>query len=87
MDLLCCEPQAANGCRAYEDPNLLNDERVFQNLLKAEERISPSPSSYFDCVQTELTPNMRKIVAEWMLEFVIPARTGECLALPKALHV
>lgn len=65
MDLLCCE--TGYECRAYADPVLLNDERVLQNLLSTEERYSPS-SSYFDCVQTEITPQMRKIVAEWMLE-------------------
>ncbi|XP_044728709.1 G1/S-specific cyclin-D2 [Chrysoperla carnea] len=66
MDLLCCE-RAEFECRAYPDPVLLNDERVLQNLLKTEERYTPS-GSYFECVQRELTPQMRKIVAEWMLE-------------------
>lgn len=65
MDLLCCETECE--CRAYPDPVLLNDERVLQNLLKTEERYTPS-CSYFECVQRELTPQMRKIVAEWMLE-------------------
>lgn len=65
MDLLCYE----TGCeyRAYADPVLLNDERVLQNLLHMEERYCPS-SSYFDCVQKDLTPQMRTIVAEWMME-------------------
>ncbi|XP_069679168.1 G1/S-specific cyclin-D2-like [Periplaneta americana] len=65
MDLLCCETSC--DCRAYADPVLLNDERVLQNLLNTEEKYSPS-SSYFECVQTDITPQMRKIVAEWMLE-------------------
>ena len=65
MDLLCCENEYE--CRAYSDPVLLNDERVLQNLLSSEERYSPS-TSYFECVQKDLTPQMRKIVAEWMLE-------------------
>ncbi|XP_034936668.1 G1/S-specific cyclin-D2 [Chelonus insularis] len=66
MDLLCCETTELE-CRAYPDPALLGDERVLQNLLKTEERYAPS-SSYFDCVQRDITPLMRKIVAEWMLE-------------------
>lgn len=66
MDLLCCENECE--CRAYPDPVLLNDERVLQNLLKTEERYTPSSCSYFECVQTDITPQMRKIVAEWMLE-------------------
>lgn len=65
MDLLCCETE--HECRAYTDPVLLNDERVLQNLLDREERYCPS-SSYFQCVQKDLTPQMRRIVAEWMME-------------------
>ncbi|XP_046394508.1 G1/S-specific cyclin-D2-like [Ischnura elegans] len=68
MDLMCFEPERGCECRAYEDPHLVNDERVFQNMLKAEERNSPSASSYFNCVQTEVTPANRKVVAEWLLE-------------------
>ena len=66
MDLLCCETTDTE-CRAYADPVLLDDDRVLQNLLKTEERYSPS-TSYFECVQTEVSPPMRKVVAEWMLE-------------------
>ncbi|XP_029042246.2 G1/S-specific cyclin-D2 isoform X2 [Osmia bicornis bicornis] len=66
MDLLCCETTESE-CRAYADPALLGDDRVLQNLLKTEERYAPS-SSYFECVQRDISPLMRKIVAEWMLE-------------------
>lgn len=66
MDLLCCE-SSESECRAYPDPVLLNDERVLQNLLKTEERYTPC-RPYFGRVQQELTPEMRKIVGEWMLE-------------------
>lgn len=66
MDLLCCET-TENNCRAYADPALLDDDRVLQNLLQTEERYAPS-SSYFECVQRDISPLMRKIVAEWMLE-------------------
>lgn len=66
MDLLCCENTAVER-RAYADPAVLGDDRVLQNLLKTEERYAPS-SSYFECVQRDISPLMRKIVAEWMLE-------------------
>nr|CAD7415440.1 unnamed protein product [Timema cristinae] len=64
-DLLCWETNVE--CRAFVDPVLLNDERVLQNLLSSEDRYSPS-SSYFTRFQTDLTPQMREIVTEWMLE-------------------
>ncbi|KAG5329879.1 CCND2 protein, partial [Acromyrmex charruanus] len=66
MDLLCCETTETE-CRAYADPALLGDDRVLQNLLQTEERYAPS-RSYFECVQRDISPLMRKIVAEWMLE-------------------
>ncbi|XP_017772713.1 PREDICTED: G1/S-specific cyclin-D2-like [Nicrophorus vespilloides] len=62
-DLLCCETTAIEN-RAYIDPNLLN-QRVLNNLLKTEERYM---SASFVNVQKEVTPHMRKIVAEWMME-------------------
>ncbi|KAL3066114.1 G1/S-specific cyclin-D1 [Trematomus bernacchii] len=62
--LLCCEVDSIR--RAYQDVNLLND-RVLNTMLKAEENYLPSPN-YFKCVQKEIVPKMRKIVATWMLE-------------------
>ncbi|MBZ3889175.1 G1/S-specific cyclin-D1 [Sciurus carolinensis] len=62
--LLCCEVESIR--RAYPDTNLLND-RVLRAMLKAEETCAPSVS-YFKCVQKEILPSMRKIVATWMLE-------------------
>lgn len=53
--------------RAKLDPVLIKDERVLQNLLKLEERYLPS-TSYFECVQRDVKPYMRKVVATWMLE-------------------
>ncbi|XP_035742866.1 G1/S-specific cyclin-D2-like, partial [Vespa mandarinia] len=67
MDLLCCERTSETECRAYADPALIENDRVLQNLLKTEERYAPN-SSYFECVQRDISPLMRKIVAEWMLE-------------------
>lgn len=65
MDLLCIEPDSIK--RAFEDRVLLQDDRVLHNLLATEERYLPSPS-YFKCVQKDIKPFMRKIVAVWMLE-------------------
>ncbi|NXA44353.1 CCND1 protein, partial [Nothocercus julius] len=62
--LLCCEVETIR--RAHLDANLLND-RVLQTMLKAEETCAPSVS-YFKCVQREILPYMRKMVATWMLE-------------------
>lgn len=62
--LLCCEVDSIR--RAYQDVNLLND-RVLHTMLKAEENYLPSPN-YFKCVQKDIVPKMRKIVATWMLE-------------------
>lgn len=65
MDLLCCETD--NVTRAYEDPVLLEDSRVFENLLVLEDRYVLS-SCYFKCLQIDLKPYMRTVVAEWMQE-------------------
>lgn len=65
MDLYCCE-SADNEIRAYDDPTLLQD-RVLRNLLKTEDRyVLPFNASL--AVQKEVTAEMRKIVAEWMME-------------------
>lgn len=66
-ELLCCESEFGHIRRAYEDPILLRDDRVLQNLLKTEDRYLPS-QNYFKCVQTDIKPFMRKMVATWMLE-------------------
>ncbi|KAE8606539.1 hypothetical protein XENTR_v10010772 [Xenopus tropicalis] len=64
MELLCCEVDTIR--RAHLDRNLITD-RVLQTMLKAEETCCPNVS-YFKCVQKEILPHMRKIVATWMLE-------------------
>ncbi|KAL8194543.1 UNVERIFIED_CONTAM: G1/S-specific cyclin-D2 [Gekko kuhli] len=65
--LLCCERAAAATRRAAPDPSLVRDERVLRNLLAVEERYLPS-CSYFKCVQRDIQPFMRRMVATWMLE-------------------
>lgn len=54
-------------CRAYRDPVILEDTRVFQNMLDIEE-FYVAASNYFQNTQTEIKPHMRKIVTDWMLE-------------------
>nr|XP_030147743.3 G1/S-specific cyclin-D3 [Taeniopygia guttata] len=66
MELLCAE-SAPRAPRAARDPHLLRDRRVLQNLLSLEERYSPRVS-YFQCVQRDIQPYMRKMLAFWMLE-------------------
>ncbi|NXB92051.1 CCND3 protein, partial [Vidua chalybeata] len=66
MELLCVE-SAPRAPRAGRDPHLLGDRRVLQNLLSLEERYSPRVS-YFQCVQRDIQPYMRKMLAFWMLE-------------------
>uniref|UniRef100_A0A8D1TPM3 G1/S-specific cyclin-D3 n=1 Tax=Sus scrofa TaxID=9823 RepID=A0A8D1TPM3_PIG len=65
MELLCCEVDPVR--RAVPDANLLHDDRVLQNLLTIEERYLPQ-CSYFKCVQKDIQPYMRRMVATWMLE-------------------
>lgn len=65
MELLCCELETVR--RAQTDPTLLFDDRVLHNLLTVEERYLPQ-CSYFKCVQKDIQPFMRRMVATWMLE-------------------
>lgn len=52
---------------AYQDPVLLGDDRVLENLLTTEESYIPN-CGYFSIVQEEIEPHMRRIVTTWMLE-------------------
>jgi len=52
---------------AYQDPVLIQDSRVFRNMLEIEE-FYLAASNYFQIVQQEIKPNMRQIVTSWMLE-------------------
>ncbi|KAK6169746.1 hypothetical protein SNE40_020736 [Patella caerulea] len=65
MDLMCCESEVIQ--QSYEDPVLLKDNRVLQNLLATEDKYVPM-TCYFNCVQTDIRSYMRKMVAQWMLE-------------------
>ncbi|KAK2832507.1 hypothetical protein Q7C36_015969 [Tachysurus vachellii] len=65
MELLCHEKERV--VKALLDPSVYSDDRVLQNLLTVEDAFLPQ-ASYFQCVQKEVQPYMRRIVATWMLE-------------------
>lgn len=68
---LFCYESAGDENNAYDDPTLLQDSRVLVNLLRTEDRYLVSPIGTFYDIQTEVTEEMRKIVAEWMMEVMI----------------
>ncbi|XP_032815834.1 G1/S-specific cyclin-D2-like [Petromyzon marinus] len=74
MELICGEGGRIK--RAYVDGHLLQDKRVLPNLLSVEERYVPR-ASYFKCVQTDIQPFMRRMVATWMLEVCEDQRCEE----------
>lgn len=65
MELLCCEGPRVRY--AYQDPVLLRDDRVLRNLLTCDDKYIPS-CRYFNIVQKEIEPHMRRMVTTWMLE-------------------
>lgn len=65
MELYCLESDIA--VRAQPDPNILYDDRVLQSLLTIEDRFLPQ-CSYFQRVQRDIQPYMRRMVAGWMHE-------------------
>ncbi|KAM9299204.1 G1/S-specific cyclin-D1-like [Gastrophryne carolinensis] len=71
--MLCWE--AEKELRAQADPVLLQS-RVLDRLLAAQERYIPSPT-YFQCVQKDIHPYMRKMLTSWMLEVCEDQRCGE----------
>jgi len=52
--------------KAHVDPTLL-EERVFRNMMDTEDCYI-ADNNYFENVQSEIKPHMRKIVIDWMLE-------------------
>ncbi|XP_043230428.1 G1/S-specific cyclin-D2-like isoform X3 [Amphibalanus amphitrite] len=84
----CCETgvfEAEQGCKAIQDPVLVNDRRVLTNLLDTENVYLPS-NSYFKCVQNEITPRMRQILAYWMVE-VCEEQQCQSDVLPLAINL
>jgi hypothetical protein len=59
--------------RALEDRGQLKDDRILQNLLRNEDKYLPTKPDYMLTLAScgsGITPDMRKIVADWMLEVV-----------------
>lgn len=53
---------------AIKDPIFL-DNRCLENLLKAEDRHEAlKNTNYFSTVQKEISPSMRRVVAEWVID-------------------
>lgn len=72
---------------ALKDPVLFSEtSRVLPNLLDLEEHQKrfPVDPELFQSVQTELQPNMRRIVANWMLEVSIMKAAS--VAILRILH-
>lgn len=66
MDLACIEN--LDDIRvAQRDRSIFDDDRVLDNLLNSEFKYMPK-FNYFNRVQTEVQPYMRKIVTTWMME-------------------
>ncbi|XP_059145794.1 G1/S-specific cyclin-D2-like [Physella acuta] len=77
FSLVCCETDiSGKPQRAIQDPVLLNDKRVLANLLSTEDKYLPH-TCYFNCVQTDIQPYMRKMVTEWMAEVCSEQRMEE----------
>ncbi|CAG0920255.1 unnamed protein product [Notodromas monacha] len=63
--LMCYEK--LESCRTYADPEILADDRALENLISMQDFYTPR-MDYFEKVQNDIKPYMRKIVANWMLE-------------------
>uniref|UniRef100_A0A3B3YPQ4 Cyclin N-terminal domain-containing protein n=1 Tax=Poecilia mexicana TaxID=48701 RepID=A0A3B3YPQ4_9TELE len=74
MELYCLESDTA--VKAQPDPNILYDDRVLQSLLTIEDSFLPQ-CSYFQRVQKDIQPYMRRMVAGWMHEVCEEENTNQ----------
>ncbi|BFG00031.1 G1/S-specific cyclin-D2 [Drosophila madeirensis] len=65
---------------AIGDPTFKSD-RCLENALKAEEKHQHIVETYFRTVQRDITPAMRKIVVEWMMEVCAEEKCQEEVVL------
>ncbi|XP_034135775.1 G1/S-specific cyclin-D isoform X2 [Drosophila guanche] len=65
---------------AIGDPTFKSD-RCLENALKAEEKHQQIVETYFRTVQRDITPAMRKIVVEWMMEVCAEEKCQEEVVL------
>ncbi len=69
-------PEMPPTVKALHDETQIKDSRVLQNLLRNEEKYLPPCPDYMSSVQAGgVTPQMRQVVAEWMLEVVHEQRS------------
>lgn len=66
MDLSCNEDMSSQIVAGI-DLTIIRDDRVIENLLNDEKAYIPTVN-YFEEVQTDVQPFMRKVVTTWMLE-------------------
>ncbi|EDV99863.1 GH12170 [Drosophila grimshawi] len=62
------------------DP-IFKSDRCLENALKSEEKHQHIIETYFKTVQKDITPPMRKIVAEWMMEVCAEEKCQEEVVL------
>ncbi|XP_056642350.1 G1/S-specific cyclin-D2-like [Diorhabda sublineata] len=84
MELTCTE-NFSNAARASRDKVIFNDIRVINNLLN-DEMFSIPKCDYFQTIQNDLQPFMRKVVTTWMLE-VCEEQMCEDQVLPLAINI
>ncbi|XP_060663526.1 G1/S-specific cyclin-D2 isoform X1 [Drosophila nasuta] len=71
----------ANAHLVVNDPTFKTD-RCLENALKTEEKHQQQiTKTYFQTIQKDITPPMRKIVAEWMMEVCIEEKCQEEVVL------
>ncbi|KAH8342191.1 hypothetical protein KR059_001627 [Drosophila kikkawai] len=73
-------PATVSVNMAIGDPTFFTD-RCLENALKAEEKHNQIVDTYFLTVQKDITPAMRKIVAEWMMEVCAEEKCQEEVVL------
>lgn len=83
---LTCNDRIPHNVSVYagSDPVIFRDARVVDNLLNDEVMYIPR-CNYFDEIQTDIEPYMRKVVTTWMLE-VCEEQSIEDQVLPLAVN-
>lgn len=69
-------PEMPPTVKAITDKCQVKDDRILQNLLRNEDKYQPNNPDYMTSIQeNRITPEMRRIVSEWMLEVVHEQRS------------
>ncbi|KAM8715918.1 hypothetical protein ACLKA7_002889 [Drosophila subpalustris] len=74
------ENKYPNAHVVIKDP-IFETDRCLENALKCEEKHSQIVETYFKTVQKDITPPMRKIVADWMMEVCTEEKCQEEVVL------